>query len=83
MGTYLVDIANWFINAIGVALQAVVLLLPESPFSSIMTSMPDSIIGLCWLFPIAEIISTMQLWLVAIIAYYGYQIILRWVKAIE
>lgn len=83
MGTYLVNIFNWFINAVGVALQAVILLLPESPFQKIMIEMPDVIINVNWLFPIAEILSTLETWLAAIIVYYGYQVILRWVKAIE
>lgn len=83
MGTYLVNIFNWFINAVGVALQAVILLLPESPFQKIMIEMPDVIINVNWLFPIAEILSTFETWLAAIIVYYGYQVILRWVKAIE
>lgn len=83
MGTYLVNICNWFINAVGVALQAVILLLPESPFQKIMIEMPDVFISINWLFPISEMLGTLETWLAAIIVYYGYQVILRWVKAIE
>ncbi|WMJ23342.1 hypothetical protein RBG61_01385 [Paludicola sp. MB14-C6] len=61
-----------------------VMLLPDSPFKVIDTSVvADYLPYFNWVFPVAEIIATMQVWLSAISIFYIYQAYLRFVKAIE
>ncbi len=83
MGVFLVNMANWFIQALGVSLQAIILLLPESPFLLMFDKLPDFVIGMNWLLPISEMMATGEAWLGAIIVFYAYQIVLRWIKAIQ
>lgn len=83
MGNYIISILNYIIAGLGTALQAVILLLPESPFGLITSNLPDIIFNVEWLFPVTEMLATLQAWVAAILVYYGYQVVLRWVKAIE
>lgn len=59
--------------------------LPLSPFTDIINeleSMPY--LGyINWLVPVGDFIKIGTVWTAAITVYYMYQIILRWVKAIE
>lgn len=59
--------------------------LPTSPFRRIIDSMGNIpyIDTIGWFVPIDEIILLLMYWTTAIALYYGYMIILRWVKAIE
>lgn len=59
--------------------------LPNSPFQNIVNNSTVSsyINGLNWVLPITQIIATLELWLTAITVVYVYQVLLRWVKAIE
>lgn len=71
-------------DAIKSAISWVINLLPASPFQAISNSgISDVAAGLNWIFPISEILAIMQTWLVAIGLFYAYQVILRWIKAIE
>ncbi len=75
-------------NSIGAlltkALKWVVLLLPSSPFKMLdNTPVKDILPYINWFVPFGFIVSTLELWLVAIAGYYLYSIILRWVKAIN
>lgn len=66
------------------AMTWVVNLLPDSPFQAISNSdVSEFMVGLNWIFPITEILAIMQLWTSAIMVFYIYQAILRWIKAIE
>ena len=54
--------------------------LPTSPFITFINKMQDlPYLGL----PISQIIAIGEAWLVAIGLFYAYQIVLRWIKAIE
>lgn len=66
-------------------LNAVLSLLPRSPFVSVLESM-DKLPYLGYLnyfVPIGTFISIGQAWLVAIGIFYLYSIILRWIRAIQ
>jgi hypothetical protein len=78
-------IIDWFAE-IG---HYIINLLPNSPFSLIENIGLDEVMGskwlewLNWLLPLKQIIAILQLWVSAIVVYYIYQAILRWVKAIQ
>ena len=59
--------------------------LPRSPFKAIIRRMGNIpyIDNIAWFIPIDEIILLTMYWTSAILIYYAYQIILRWVKAID
>lgn len=70
------------------ALNAVVLLLPDSPFKFLKEdyvpqAIKDILPYLNWFIPVGAIMTILELWLTAVAVYYIYQTILRWVKAIE
>jgi len=69
--------------------QYIINLLPSSPFQIIDNSFLNDVLGddwlgwLNWLLPLKQILAILQLWVSAIVVYYIYQAILRWVKAIQ
>lgn len=66
------------------ALTWVIELLPNSPFQAINTSEVSSFMGtLNWFIPIDKMVAELELWLSCVVIFYVYQIILRWVRAIE
>ena len=81
----LVWVINKAIQSLGDIIRLFLSLLPDSPFQA--AEIPVSVLTrlghLNWLVPVNKIIGVMSLWLVAIASFYLYQIILRWVKAIE
>ena len=68
-------------------IASILKLLPESPFVILdnlsQTEFYEWIQYLNWFIPINTFISILEAWLVAIGIYYIYQIVLRWVKAIQ
>lgn len=75
---------NSILNMIAQALKWVVALLPDSPFQVLSNSVISEYLPLLnWLFPFSFILSTMQTWLSAVLVYYAYSAILRWVKAVK
>lgn len=81
----IIKIINMIIIAIGVVINTVFSLLPDSPFLSIQLESIDSglIKALNWIIPVQTIITIFGASLIAVGGYYLYQIILRWIKAIE
>ncbi len=84
MGNFFNSIGNWLtdrINDIQVVLFA---LLPDSPFQFTLPPEVQEILGyINWLIPFYMFGNTLLVWSSAILIYYAYQTILRWVKAIE
>lgn len=77
-----------FIDSIGSSISGVLswllALLPDSPFQSISNSDVSSYLGtLNWFIPLAQIVAILELWLIAVLTFYIYSIILRWIRAIE
>jgi len=84
MINFLVSFINLIIKALGSVLSFVLSILPNSPFQSISNSPISSFMGtINYFFPVSEMITIGELWLVSIGIFYLYQIVLRWVKAIE
>ncbi|ACL75923.1 hypothetical protein [Ruminiclostridium cellulolyticum] len=66
------------------ALTWVVQFLPDSPFQLINNSDVQSFMGtLNWILPIGQMVAELQLWISAVAVYYIYQIVLRWIRAID
>lgn len=79
----IVTVFNWIIKGLGSALALIISVLPDSPFKLMMDSPVSHMYGyLNWIVPVGPILSTMQLWLVAVAGFYVYKIVLRWSKAI-
>lgn len=69
-------------------LMAILSLLPDSPFKILDSMAPTSkiveLLGMVnWFIPIYSFIGILEGWLVCVGVYYVYQIVLRWVNAIE
>lgn len=78
-----------FLNGLGETVSSIwekiLDFLPGCPIEFIYT-IPEvkKYLGMVnWFIPIESMISLTTAWIIAIIAYYGYQLILRWIKAIE
>lgn len=66
------------------ALKYVINLLPNSPFQLLDNSPIASYLGtINYFIPLDFMVSTMEIWLMAVSCYYLYSAILRWVKAIK
>lgn len=76
---------DWFLELIQKFGQTILSVLPKSPIKEILSSVgkPDWLGYLNWFIPVNAIISMLVIFLSAISIYYLYQIILRWVKAID
>lgn len=84
MINFLVSFLNLIIKALGSVVQFVFGILPNSPFTILDNSPIAEWLGtLNFFVPVSEIIAICELWLVSVGLYYIYQIVLRWVKAIE
>lgn len=68
------------------SLLAVVLsILPDSPFKAFTTAMKanESLQYAAYFLPIQQIIAVSEAWLIAITVFYVWQVVLRWVNAID
>lgn len=66
------------------ALSWVIELLPNSPFQAINNSDVSSFMGtLNWFLPMDKIVAELELWLSCVVIFCFYQILLRWVRAIN
>ena len=84
MGNWVIDILNFIIKALGSILSLIFSILPPSPFSVINNSVISEYLPyINYFVPFSEIVVILQVWLVAVGVYYLYQIVLRWIKAIE
>lgn len=80
----LIDFCNFIISSLGAILTLIVSLLPKSPFALIDNSpIAEYLPTINFFIPVSQIIAIGQAWLLAIGSYYLYQIVLRWIKAIE
>lgn len=79
------NIVEIFKSIFSKVIDGILQFLPNSPFQYIVQTMPGLpyLPVLNWFFPIAEIAYVTELWLTAIIIYYVYSALLRFVKAIR
>lgn len=83
MGNFVIDIFNWIIKAFGTVLSWLIGLLPNSPFTSVNNSNVSQYLGgLAWVIPFPQIIAMLEAWTAAIVIYYVYSVIMRWIKVI-
>lgn len=79
-----ITLINLIIAGIGGIGQAIIGVLPESPFQDITLDISATYLGyLNWLIPVGTLLGIFTTSLVAVGVYYIYQTILRWIKAIE
>lgn len=76
---------NFLILGVGNLLSYVFYMLPPSPFKFLSGLLFNTEFAknLGWILPIRECLATIELWLSAVLVYYAYSLILRWIKAIE
>jgi hypothetical protein len=83
-GSWLQAFLQNCIDGLGSALQALLDLLPGSPFEALSnTDVQGYLAWLNWLVPLNNMVAVMELWTSAILIYYLYVIILRWIRAIQ
>lgn len=84
MYSFIINLINALIRGLGAVLNLIFGLLPPSPFKLLdNTVIKEYLPSLNYFIPISEIISIGELWLVSISTYYIYQVVLRWIKAVE
>lgn len=84
MADFIIGIINLLIKAVGSVLGFLFSVLPPSPFSILDNSIIKPYLGtINYFVPFKEAILILEIWTGAIIAFYLYQIVLRWIKAIE
>lgn len=82
---FTMSLFNGIMDVLNTALNFVFSFLPVSPFISILGDITEiPFVGyLCYFFPIGKMLSATLIWLSAIAVFYLYQIVLRWIKAID
>lgn len=76
---------DMLVNLLNSLLGVILSLLPNSPFKAFTTAMQTSepLQYAAYFLPIRQIIAVSEAWLVAITVFYIWQIVLRWVNAID
>lgn len=76
---------DWFLELLQKFAQVILDALPHSPVKQILREIgqPEWLGYLNWFVPVSAIINLLIIFGSAITIYYLYQIILRWVKAID
>ena len=84
IGEWWHELMQNMIDGLGEALQNFLDKLPDSPFNLISNDAVVEYMGyLNWIVPVSEIVAILQLWITAILIYYTYVVILRWIRAIQ
>lgn len=82
MAQYILSmIMNFVITVVNIVLS----LLPSCPFDKYITLALENqtLSYINWFIPVPEIIVVCEAWLIVVGLYYGYQVIMRWVKMIK
>lgn len=84
MFTALAKFLQFLIDAVGLLLNALVLLFPPSVFTFVENSQfNDLLSNINYFLPISEFVAITETWLVGVGVYYLYSIYARFIKAIE
>lgn len=78
------NVFNAIMEVLNTALNYIFAFLPESPFKSIISEIGaiPFLPYINYFIPIDKLLAMTSIWLGAIVVFYVYQIILRWIKAI-
>lgn len=83
MANMLMNTVNFLISGLGSILTTIMGVLPNTPFSALSNSgVSQWLGGLAWIVPINGMLAIGEAWLTAIVVYYGYQVVMRWVKVV-
>lgn len=78
------QIFDWLGGALNDVLGWVLFVLPDSPFKLISKTPIAKYLGyINWFVPVDYILSVLAAWIAAVAIYYGYKMILAWIKAIN
>lgn len=81
MKVAIISIINRVIEAVGSAISAIFMLLPNSPFLWVEEIDSEILEAINWIIPVSAMISHIQLYVTAVAIYYVLRIALRWLKA--
>lgn len=77
-------VLDWLGNQINNLLSFLCVVLPDSPFQALSNSPIGEYLGIINYFvPIDFMLNVTTAWLACILVYYGFSILMRWVKAIQ
>jgi hypothetical protein len=80
----IIDLINYIIQGLGWALSLILSILPTSPFVALDNTPVQQYLGMInWFIPIYNIELELAAFLLAVLFYYGYSIVERWIKVIE
>ncbi len=86
MSECLIGIANVLIAALGAVLSVVISVLPNSPFGTAQYWLSQVNVTwlkyLNWIIPVSSMVAIMEVWVGAMLIYYCYMIVLKWIKAV-
>lgn len=78
------QIFDWLGSALNQVLSWVLFMLPDSPFKLLSNSPISQYLPyINYFIDVATILDILVAWITCIGIYYGYQVILRWIKAIN
>lgn len=77
----MVDILNGLIQKAGDALQALILLLPLSPFNYVYSIDNKFIRFINYILPLPQAVAHLTAYINAVVLYYAIRIVLKWIKA--
>lgn len=84
MGNWIIDFLNMIIAGLAAIINAIVVILPSSPFKALDNSPINQYLGMVnWFIPAYDILAELTAFCLAVLVYYGYSIVMRWIKAIE
>lgn len=77
----MIGIFNAIIKGFGVVLTAILSLLPKSPFVFV-SSINNKYLGyINYFLPVTSAVAHLELFVAAVLIYYGLRVVLKWVKA--
>lgn len=75
---------NWLTNELSNILSWICFMLPDSPFKLLdFTPLRDFLPYINYFVPLDFIINLLTAWGSAILLYYGFHMVLRWIKALN
>ncbi|MHB8308777.1 MAG: hypothetical protein ACYDDH_11990 [Candidatus Desulforudaceae bacterium] len=77
----IVGLLNKLIELVGDAVWFLLNLLPNSPFMFLYQVDSVWLNAINWLFPVVAMVAFLEVYVSAVVVYYGLRVALRWVKA--